>query len=160
MSLGPLERVNGRWSAGDRTKPGGTWLEFSADGLLQHVSDSEEQLIPWGRIMLAGFTFGAKHPPRGSHGVRTLFGGGRGYVHMTLRHPYEDWVVSFDCHRRRYRATELVWWETLFSQTVAAGEAHRFGDADWLSRAIEELVRQRPRTARKIRQAVTQARSA
>ncbi|MFE5736241.1 hypothetical protein [Streptomyces celluloflavus] len=159
VSLGPLGRADGRWTVGDHRKPGGTWLECGADGLYQHAWDSEGQLIPWARIMLAGFTLGAKYP-KGIYGVRALFGGGRGYLHLTLRHPYEDRIVPFDCHPHRYRVTEVVWCEALLTQTIAAGEAHRFGDADWLGRAVEGLVRQRPRTARQIRQAVAEAREA
>ncbi|MGW9075744.1 hypothetical protein [Streptomyces kronopolitis] len=156
MSLGPLERRDGRWTVGDRRKPDGTWLEFGSDGLHQRTGDSDGQLIPWPRIMLVHFTLGAKNP-KGTYGVRALFGGGRGYLHMTLRHPYEDWIAPFDCHAHRYHLTELVWFDALLTQTVTGGEAHRFGNADWLDHAVEGLVRQRPRTTRTIRQAVAEA---
>ncbi|MEU0968600.1 hypothetical protein ABZ357_25420 [Streptomyces sp. NPDC005917] len=167
-SLGPLERVDSRWAVGDYRRAGGTWLEFRTDGLYQHAPHSEGQLIPWPRIVtVTRFTLGAKYP-KGSYGVLALLGGlpgpwkgrGRGYLHMTLRHPYEDWVAPFDRHPHWYNLTELVLFEALLTQTADAGEAHRFGDADWLGRAVDQLARQRARTARGIRQAVTEARQA
>ncbi|MFF8649326.1 hypothetical protein ACF06D_13960 [Streptomyces griseoluteus] len=165
-SLGPLERVDGRWTVGDFRRPGGAWLRFGADGLHSYAQDSEGQMIPWSRIMLVPrFTLGAKYP-KGSYGVRALLGGlpgpwrgrGRGYLHMTLRHPYEDWVAPFDRHPHWYHPTELVLFGELLTQTANAGEANRFGDADWLGRAVELLARQRPRTAHEIHEAVAETR--
>ncbi|MEV5378411.1 hypothetical protein AB0L26_20930 [Streptomyces nondiastaticus] len=167
-SLGPLERIDGRWLMGDSRRPGGTWLEFRAEGLYQHARGSEGRLIPWSRIMILGrCTLGAKYP-KGSYGAKALLdvlpgpwrGHGHGYLHMTLRHPYEDWQAPFDLHPRRYRPTELVLLEELLAQTNDAGEAHRLGDADRLSLTIERLGEQRPWAARKIRDAVKEARGA
>ncbi|MEV4924771.1 hypothetical protein [Streptomyces roseoverticillatus] len=168
VSLGPLERIDGRWVVGESRKPGGTWLEFRAEGLYQHARDSEGQLIPWSRIMILGrCTIGAKYP-RDSYGVKALLdalpgpwrGHGRGYLHMTLRHPYEDWQAPFNLHPRWYSPTELELFQELLAQTNAAGETHRLGDADWLSRTVEGLAGQRPWTAWKIRDAVKEARGA
>ncbi|MFE5097277.1 hypothetical protein ACFRCI_45085 [Streptomyces sp. NPDC056638] len=77
---------------------------------------------------------------------------------MTLRHPYENWLASFDRHPRSYNSTELVLFQELLSQTASEGEADRIADSDWLGRAVELLVTQRPRTASAIREAVTRAR--
>ncbi|MFF9322854.1 hypothetical protein ACF1BP_36315 [Streptomyces sp. NPDC014735] len=168
LSLGPLERVNDRWVVGDSRRPGGTWLEFRSGGLYQHEPNSEGKLIPWQRITLVTqFTLGAKYP-KYSYSPMALLGGlpgpwkgrGPGYLHMTLRHPYENEVVRFDRHPHWYNPTELVLFQTLLAQTADAGEAHRFGDADWMDRAVEQLVRQRPSTARGVEQAVTEARQA
>ncbi|WP_234366288.1 hypothetical protein [Streptomyces albireticuli] len=164
-SLGPLERVDSRWVVGD-CRPGGTWVEFRADGLYQHARNSEGELIPWSRVMLATrVTLGAKYP-RDSYGGWALLDGlpgpwrgrGRGYLHLTLRHPYEDRLAAFDRHPRRYRSIEFLLLEELLTQAADAGEAHRLGDPDWLGRAVERLARQRPKTIRGIRQAVTEAR--
>ncbi|MER7183401.1 hypothetical protein ABT404_28685 [Streptomyces hyaluromycini] len=165
-ALGPLERVNGRWILGDHLRPGGTWLELRPEGLYQISGESEGQSIPWPRVMLVGFTLGARHPQRGSYGVLALLGGlpgpwkgrGRGYLHMTLRHPYENWLASFDRHPRWYDSTELVLFEELLRQTVDEGEANRLADSDWLGRAVELLVTQRPRTPGGVREAVARAR--
>ncbi|MGW1132851.1 hypothetical protein [Streptomyces griseoluteus] len=165
-SLGPLERVDGRWTVGDFRRPGGAWLRFGAEGLHSYAHNAEGRMIPWSRIMLlTRFTLGAKYP-KGSYGVRALLGGlpgpwrgrGRGYLHMTLRHPYEDWVAPFDRHRHWYNLTELVVFGELLTRTAEAGEAHRFGDADWLGRAVELLATRRPRTARQIHEAVAETR--
>ncbi|WP_406069331.1 hypothetical protein OG372_16160 [Streptomyces sp. NBC_01020] len=168
-SLGPLERVNGRWAVGDSQRPGGAWLEFRADGLYQHAGRSkriEEQLIPWSRVMLCGFSLGARYPSMGSYTPRGLLGGlpgpwkhrGRGYLHLTLRHPYEDWVATFDRHPRWYNLTHLSWFQELLRQTAREGEARRFADAEWLGRAVELLAVQRIRSARGMREAVAAAR--
>ncbi|MCX5114817.1 hypothetical protein OOK13_41495 [Streptomyces sp. NBC_00378] len=165
-SLGPLEQVDDRWVLGDHLRLGSTWLELRTEGLYQHGGESEGQLIPWPRVMLVGFTLGTKYPPKGSYGVLALLGGlpgpwkghGRGYLHMTLRHPYENWLASFDRHPRAYNSTELVLFQELLSQTASEGEADRLADSDWLGRAVELLVTQRPRTASAIREAVTRAR--
>ncbi|WKU48967.1 hypothetical protein Q3V23_35595 [Streptomyces sp. VNUA116] len=71
-----------------------------------------------------------------------------------------DWRAPFDLHPRRYRPTELVLLEELLAQTNDAGEAHRLGDANRLSRTIERLGEQRPWAARKVRDAVKEARGA
>ncbi|MET9530947.1 hypothetical protein ABZY02_10285 [Streptomyces sp. NPDC006649] len=177
-SLGPLERVDGRWAVGNCRRPGGTWLEFRADGLYQHAGDSgnslksgnsaqtDDQLIPWSRVMSIGFTLGAKYPPMGSYGMRALLGGlpgpwkgrGHGYVHMTLRHPYENGLAAFDRHPYWYNLTHLALFEELLRQIASEGEAHRFADADWLGRAVELLARDRPRTRHAMREAVAAAR--
>ncbi|MFF9077887.1 hypothetical protein ACF1FX_35395 [Streptomyces sp. NPDC014646] len=116
LSLGPLERVNDRWVVGDSRRPGGTWLEFRSGGLYQHEPNSEGKLIPWQRITLVTqFTLGAKYP-KYSYSPMALLGGlpgpwkgrGPGYLHMTLRHPYENEVVRFDRHPHWYNPTELV----------------------------------------------------
>ncbi|MFH8789307.1 hypothetical protein [Streptomyces roseoverticillatus] len=166
VSLGPLERIDGRWVVGESRKPGGTWLEFRTEGLYQHARDSEGQLIPWSRIMILGrCTVGARYP-RGSHSVKALLdvlpgpwrGHGRGYLHMTLRHPYEDWLAPFSLHPRWYSPTEFELFQELLGQTDGAGEIHRLGDADWLGRVVEQLAPQRPWTAWKIHDAVNEAR--
>ncbi|GAA1139620.1 hypothetical protein F4556_006910 [Kitasatospora gansuensis] len=164
-SLGPLVQVDGRWLVGDHQRPGGVWLEFRTDGLCLHTADAEEQVTPWARIMdLNRFTLGGRYP-RGSYGMLALLGGwrgpwqgrGRGYLHMTLRHPYEDWLAPFDRHPRPYGFTELALFEALLLRTGSSGEVHRLGDGEWLGRAVRLLAGQRPRTARGIRDAVTAA---
>ncbi|MFJ6560720.1 hypothetical protein ACIQMV_12685 [Streptomyces sp. NPDC091412] len=166
-SLGPLELTDGRWVVGDPSGPKGYWVELRADGLYQHEPDSEGQLIPWPRVMLGMlFTLGAKYPARGNYSPMGMLGGlpgpwrgrGSGYLHMTLRHPYEDWVARFDRHPRFYGGTELVLFEELLRQTVQAGEAHLFGDPAWLGSVTGQLALQRPWSARAIREAVAEAR--
>ncbi|WP_053699262.1 hypothetical protein [Streptomyces sp. NRRL F-5755] len=161
-SLGPLACVDGHWVVGDCFRPGGLWLEFRPDGIYQHArTPSDELLIPWPRIMLGiGFSLGGKHPHHGSVSPMGTIGGlpgpwqgvGRGYLHMTLRHPYEDWLAPFNRHPHRYPMTELALFEALLGRTGAAKELHRLGDAEWLNRAVGLLKRQRPRTGRAVRQ--------
>lgn len=59
---------------------------------------------------------------------------------MTARHPYEDRTVYFDRHPRWYEVAELHLLDGLLRATVAAGEAHLLGDADWLAHAVEQLT--------------------
>ncbi|WP_445524464.1 hypothetical protein [Streptomyces cyslabdanicus] len=169
-SLGPLELTDGRWVMGDpRSRPGSHWVELRADGLYQHEPNSEEQLIPWSRIMPGIlFTLGAKYPTRGNYSPMGMLGGlpgpwrgrGSGYLHMTLRHPYENWVARFSRHPRFYGGTELVLFEELLTQTSEAGEMHLFGDPAWLGSVVGRLALQRPWSPRAIREAVAEARQA
>ncbi|MFE1752845.1 hypothetical protein [Streptomyces anandii] len=173
-SLGPLELADGRWAVGDIGRPKGRWVEFRPDGLFQHEPEKragrEEEtggpLIPWSRIMTGmNLTMGAKYPARGSHGFGGLLGGlpgpwrgrGGGYLHMTLRHPYENWVVRFDRHPRHYRGMELVLLQELLTQVVQTDRARLLGDPEWLGRVVARLAPQRPRGLRAVERAVTAA---
>ncbi|MFD9904268.1 hypothetical protein [Streptomyces sp. NPDC059063] len=94
-------------------------------------------------------------------GLPGLKGRGGGHLVMTLRHPYEDRRVRFDRHPRRYPALEIALLEELLTQTVAADEAHRLADADWLGRVIGHLTPSAHwTTARGLEQAVAKARQA
>ncbi|MFE3651987.1 hypothetical protein [Streptomyces sp. NPDC059122] len=157
--LGPLGQVDGHWVVGNYPQPGRAWLVFREDGLYRRSRKGEEQVIPWSRFMMFNrLTVGAKYPSKSQYGVLAWFGGARGYLHVTLRHPYEDWVVSFDGHPRRYTFTDMVLFEALLASTINEREAHKLGDGDWLGRAVEHLTRERPRTTRRIRKVVNEAR--
>ncbi|MFJ9610437.1 hypothetical protein ACIRS1_29255 [Kitasatospora sp. NPDC101176] len=58
---------------------------------------------------------------------------------MTLRHPYEERKLTFDRHAEWYKSTHVLLLAELMTQTVAAGDAHRLGDADWLEWAVGRL---------------------
>lgn len=164
-SLGPLERDGGRWLVGDDRGRYGYWVEFREDGLYQYAPRAEGQLVPWSRVMLVQrFTLGAKYP-RGNFGLRGWLGGlrgpwlgsGPGYLHMTLRHPYEDWLARFDRHPRSYSGYQLFLFQELLRQTVGLGQAHRLGDPEWLDRVVTRLAPLRPRGYRGFERAVTTA---
>ena len=148
-SLGPLERVDGRWALGDARRPGRAWVEFLPDGLHAHGRDGGVEVIPWSRIMLGiGVTLGGRYPSRGEiycqmgwlGGMPGPFRGrGGGYLHMTLRHPYEDHLVFFDRHPRWYRMADLFALQALLRRLVEDGEVHRLADGDWLARAVPRL---------------------
>ncbi|MDQ0991016.1 hypothetical protein [Streptomyces sp. V3I7] len=166
-SLGPLHLLDGRWVVGDVRRPDGCWVEFREDGLYEHERGGEGQLIPWGRIMLAPhITLGAKYPDNPHYGLLGLLGGlpgpwrgrGGGYLHLTLRHPYEDWLARFDRHPHRYPLVELLLLEELLRQTAAAREAHLLGDPEWLGAVVGRLAPQRPWAAGAIRAVVSGAR--
>ncbi|MFI1801114.1 hypothetical protein ACH427_27685 [Streptomyces sp. NPDC020379] len=151
--LGPLELIDGRCLVGDSRHPGGSWVEFRTQGLHRHVPDAEGELIPWARIMLGiGVIVGRGYPAKGGKftmlgllgGLPGLKGRGGGHLDMTLRHPYEDWSVRFDRHAHWYRLFDVTLLEELLRQTVAAGEAHRLADADWLGRVVVRLTALKP----------------
>ncbi|MFJ9341925.1 hypothetical protein ACIRP0_21875 [Streptomyces sp. NPDC101733] len=78
---------------------------------------------------------------------------------MTLRHPYEDRQLIFDRPPRAYRLTYTFLLEELLSQLVAADEAHRLGDRDWLRRVVGRLTPLSPwLTRRRLGEAVEEAR--
>ncbi len=149
-TLGPLELIDGRCLVGDSRRPGGSWVEFRADGLYRHAPGSEGELVPWSRIMLGmGVIIGRGHPAKGGNSTMLgLLGGlpgwfrgrGGGHLDMTLRHPYEDWSARFDRHPHWYRPLDVALLEELLRQTVAAGEAHRLADTNWLGGMVVRLT--------------------
>ncbi|MEU6090443.1 hypothetical protein ABZ865_27275 [Streptomyces sp. NPDC047085] len=163
-SLGPLERIDGRWVLGDARRPDGFRVEFREDGLYQHERSGEGLLIPWSRIMLGvRLTLGAKYPHKGhGFGLRDCLPGpwkghGSGYLHMTLRHPYEDFILRFTTHPHRYRATDVLLLEALLTHAVQEGEVHRLAAQDRLSRMVAQLVPLKARTPGALSRAVAGA---
>ncbi|WP_371680701.1 hypothetical protein [Streptomyces sp. NBC_01276] len=152
LSLGPLVRVEGRWLLGDPGRAGGgAWVEFGEDGMRAHARDSSTESIPWSRIMMGmGVTIGARLPGKAGStvGLLGMFAGlpgplrGRrgGYLHMTVRHPYEDRLVFFDRHPWWYPIGELAFLQALLSHLVDEGELHRLADTAWLDRTITRVL--------------------
>jgi hypothetical protein len=143
--LGPLELADGHWGVGDATRPDAHWVEFSPDGLYQHEPDSEGRLIPWSRIMTGIWITWGKHSwNTNSRGMYTLRGmvAGRdgGWMHMTLRHPYEDHQLRFDRHARPYRAVDALRLEYLLRQLIDEGKPHLLGDPEWVGQAVAYLA--------------------
>ncbi|MGW2718990.1 hypothetical protein [Streptomyces sp. NPDC001492] len=144
-SLGPLERVDGRWALGDARRPGRARVEFRPDGLHAIARDSGAEVFPWARVM-PGFriTPGGRHPNRDVYaqlgGLPGPFKGrGGGCLHMTVRHPYEDRQLFFDRHPRRYRTKDILTPQSVMTWLVEDGEVHRLGDAGWTARVVERL---------------------
>ncbi|MFE3187163.1 hypothetical protein ACFXKR_40960 [Streptomyces violascens] len=162
--LGPLELTDGRWGVGDATRPDAHWVEFRPDGLYQHEPDSEGQLIPWSRIMNGiRITWGRHSWNTNSRGVYTLRGmvatRNGGWLHTTLRHPYEDYQMRFDQHSRPYRAVDALRLESLLRQLATEGKLHLLGDSEWVGRAAAYLVGGKNRwiTGRALRQVAAEA---
>ncbi|WKK25749.1 hypothetical protein QZH56_09225 [Streptomyces olivoreticuli] len=169
ITLGPLELIDGRCVVGDSRRPDGSWVEFRAEGLYRHAPGSEGELVPWSRIMLGmRVIVGRGHPAKGGNftmpgllgGLPGFKGRGGGHLDMTLRHPYEDWSARFDRHTHGYRLFDVTLLEELLRQTVAAGEAHRLADADWLGRVVVRLTAPRSWVRTKLADVVEQARQA
>ncbi|CAM5618500.1 hypothetical protein SVIOM342S_00541 [Streptomyces violaceorubidus] len=132
-SLGPLELTDGRWGVGDATRPDTHWVELRPEGLHQHEPDSEGRLVPWGRIMNGVRITWGKHPwDTNNRGLYTLRGTvatrDGGWLHMTLRHPYEDHQLRFDQHTRPYRAVDALRLEALLRQLADDGKLQLLGD--------------------------------
>ncbi|APU39118.1 hypothetical protein [Streptomyces sp. TN58] len=148
-ALGPLELVEGVWVIGDSRRPGGSWIEFREEGLLhRQARRGESELIPWSRIMLGMAVYvGRGYPRSGQYTLAGMLGNmpgpfrghGGGHLDMTVRHPYEDRRLAFDRPARPYRLLDTFVLEQLLSQVVAAGEAHRLGDPDWLRTVVGRL---------------------
>ncbi|MFJ8547055.1 hypothetical protein ACIRFH_34820 [Streptomyces sp. NPDC093586] len=143
--LGPLELVGGHWGVGDATRPGTHWVEFRSDGLHQREPDSGGRLIPWSRIMTGiWFTWGEHSWNTNSRGMHTpkgtVAGRGGGWMHMTLRHPYEDHRLRFDQHARSYRAVDALRLEYLLRRLIDEGKPHLLGDPEWVGRAVAYLA--------------------
>ncbi|MDI2127773.1 hypothetical protein [Yinghuangia seranimata] len=164
-SFGPLTRLDDSWALGDTTRPHTDRLEFRGDGLHQHTPSGAVDVTPWPRVMdITALTLGARNP-RGAFSPLGLLGGlpgpwkghGRGYLHLTLRHPYVGVVLPFQRHAYAYGSTEFVLVQALLVQTAGTGEAHRLGDPAWLDRAVALLRTRNARTHRAIREAAADA---
>ncbi|MGV9276345.1 hypothetical protein [Streptomyces griseosporeus] len=108
-----------------------------------------------------------KHSWNTNHrGVYTLKGtvAGRdgGWMHMTLRHPYEDHHLRFDQHARPYRAVDVLRLESLLRQLIDEAKPHLLGDPEWVGRAVAGLTggTNSRLTQRALRQAATEAMAA
>ncbi len=163
-SLGPLELTGGRWGVGDAARPGTHWVEFRPDGLHQHEPDSGGRSIPWSRIMGGVRLTWGKHPwNTNNRGKYTLKGmvaeRAGGWLHLTLRHPYEDQQLRFDLHERPYRAVDALRLESLLRQLVEEGKPQLLGDPEWVGRAVAHLTGGKNSwiTDRALRQATTEA---
>ncbi|MBB5927241.1 hypothetical protein [Streptomyces echinatus] len=163
-SLGPLELTRGRWGIGDATRPDTHWVEFRPDGLHQREPDSEGRLIPWSGIMSGiWLTWGKTSGNTDSRGMYTLKGtvAGRegGWMHMTLRRPYEDCRLRFDRHARPYRAVDALRLEYLLRQLIDEGRPHLLGSPEWVGRAVAHLAGGKNSwiTQRALRQATAEA---
>jgi hypothetical protein len=162
--LGPLELRDGQWAVGDATRAGTQWVELRPDGLHQREPDSEGRLIPWSRIMTGiWITWGkqAWYPnSRGAYTVKgTVAGRGGGWLHMTLRHPYEDCRLRFDRHARPYRAVDALRLEYLLRHLIDEGKPHLLGDPEWVGHAVAHLAGGKNRwvTSRALRRAAAEA---
>ena len=151
MIYGPLELVDGRWVLGESRRPDGRWVEFRTEGLVRHANGTQGELIPWPRIM-PGVGLQIGHGTKGSGyrgdvGLTGFLGGlpgpfkgrGGGHLSMRLRDPYEDRKFTFDRHATWYAVTDILLLAELLNHTVAKGDAHRLGDTEWLTRAVERL---------------------
>ncbi|WUM10858.1 hypothetical protein OHB16_35615 [Streptomyces sp. NBC_00334] len=143
--LGPLELVSGRWAVGDAARPDTHWVELRPDGLHQREPGSEGQLIPWSRIMTGIWLTWGKHSrntnTRGMYTVKGMVAErDGGWMHMTLRHPYEDHQLRFDQHARPYRAVDALRLESLLRQLIDEGQLHLLGDPEWVGRAVAHLT--------------------
>ncbi|MFJ9150807.1 hypothetical protein ACIRP7_22660 [Streptomyces sp. NPDC102270] len=163
-SLGPLELHDGHWGVGDATRAGTQWVEFRPDGLYQREPDSEGRLIPWSRIMTGTWITWGKHSwnpnSRGRYTVKgTVAGRGGGWLHMTLRHPYEDCQLRFDQHARPYRAVDTLRLEYLLRHLLDEGELHLLGDPEWVGHAVAHLSGGKNRwvTSRALQRAAAEA---
>ncbi len=164
MSLGPLELTDGRWGVGDATRSDTHWVEFRPDGLYQHGPDSEGYLVPWSRVMDGiRITWGKHSWSTNSRGMYTFKGRvatrGGGWLHMTLRHPYEDHQLRFDQHTRSYRAVDALRLESLLRLLVTEGKLPLLGDVERVRRAAAYLADGKNRwiTGRSLRQAAAEA---
>ncbi|MGW4646691.1 hypothetical protein [Kitasatospora sp. NPDC004289] len=167
-SLGPLKFTDGRWVLGDPERRGGAaWVEFRPEGMLAHARDGGEELLPWARIMNGmGVRIGARYTQHGATvsplGLVAAMPGpfrgrGGGYLHMTVRHPYDDHTVFFDRHPHWYALMEVSILEALLGHLTEAQELHRLADEAWLSRVVERVSRRRWQTRWQMHRAIAEA---
>ncbi|MEV5273430.1 hypothetical protein [Streptomyces werraensis] len=105
-----------------------------------------------------------KHPwNTNSKGLYTLKGTvitrHGGWLHTTLRQPYEDHPMRFDQHTRPYRAVDVLRLESLLRQLTKEGRLQLLGDPEWVNRAVTSLAGGKNRwiTSRALQQATARA---
>ena len=162
--LGPLELLDGRWVVGDATRAGTHWVELRPDGLHQHEPDSEGRLVPWSRIVTGVWITWGKQSwnanSRGRYTVKGMVAGhGGGWLHMTLRHPFEDQQLRFDQHARPYRAVDVLRLEHLLRHLIDEGKPHLLGDPEWVGHPVAHLAGGKNRwiTVRALRRTAAEA---
>ncbi|MEU2026772.1 hypothetical protein ABZ565_32220 [Streptomyces sp. NPDC016469] len=162
--LGPLELTGGRWGIGDATRPGTHWVELRPDGFQQHEPDAEGELVPWARVMTGiRITWGKHARNTATRGAYTLKGmvaeRDGGWLHMTLRDPYEDHHLRFDQHTSPYRAVDALRLEALLRKLTDEGGLRLLGDPEWVGRAVACLAGGKNRwiTEGALERAVTEA---
>ncbi|WP_313906160.1 hypothetical protein [Streptomyces sp. 130] len=82
-----------------------------------------------------------------------------GWLHMTLRDPYEDHQLRFDQHPRPYRAVDALRLEALLRRLTDEGRPRLLGDPEWVGRAAASLAGGKNRwvTGGSLEQAVAEA---
>ncbi|EYT78116.1 hypothetical protein CF54_39190 [Streptomyces sp. Tu 6176] len=163
--LGPLERTGGLWVVGDSGRPDNDWVEFRPEGMHRHEPGGPGRSVAWSRLMPGvKLTLGGENPARGQYGVAGLLGGlpgpwrhGSGYLHLTLRDPYEDWVARFSRHPRHYPATGILLFGELMKRLLDESRAHLLGDPALLDRVVGRLATERLRGRHATQDAVTRA---
>ncbi|WP_405937682.1 hypothetical protein [Streptomyces sp. NBC_00726] len=109
------------------------------------MPDTEGQLVPWARVMTGiRITWGKHARNTTGRGKYTLKGmvadRDGGWLHMTLRDPYEDHHLRFDQHTRPYRAVDALRLEALLRRLTDEGRLGLLGDPEWVGRAVACLV--------------------
>jgi hypothetical protein len=169
VHLGPLERDGeGPWVLGDPEAESGGHVRFLPEGAEPWWRGDRQPLVPWPRFMLfngleiTATRFGSSR----TVGVINDFTSGRGRVGMggprlsaTLRTPYEYWHARISHHQRKYSSFQLPLLNELLRQTINANESARFGDAAWLTWVVKQLEPQRIPSRKRIKAAVTEART-
>lgn len=144
-SLGPLELTDGRWGIGDAARPGTHWVELRPDGFQQHALGTAGELVLWSRVMTGiRITWGKHARNTSSRGKYTLKGmvadRDGGWLHMTLRDPYEDHQMRFDQHTPPYRAVDALRLESLLRRLTDEGRLSLLGDPEWIGRVAARLA--------------------
>ncbi|WP_345940972.1 hypothetical protein [Streptomyces sp. E2N166] len=78
---------------------------------------------------------------RGMYTLKGMVAGREGgWMHLTLRHPYENHQLRFDQHARPYRAVDTLRLESLLRQLIDERKLHLLGDPEWVGRAVACLT--------------------
>ncbi|MEV5600074.1 hypothetical protein AB0L33_01360 [Streptomyces sp. NPDC052299] len=89
-------------------------------------------------------TWGKRPRDTTSRGAYTLKGmvadRDGGWLHMTLRDPYEDHQLHFDQHTRPYRAVDALRLEALLRRLTDEGRLRLIGDPEWVGQAVAALA--------------------
>lgn len=141
--LGPLIRVDGRWTLGDHE--GRAHLTFEREGLVHRVAGREPHPVAWERLMELGVAvtvdrfssskFGgllSRAPGITTHGS---------CLRAMVRHPYDIWPAEFSHHRGFYSAREIALLQSLLAVVVDRKRAELLGDDAWLTAAVRRLAK-------------------
>ncbi|TQN28337.1 hypothetical protein FHX37_3673 [Haloactinospora alba] len=149
--LGPLELVGDRWVIGDPYRREGACLVLTADGMEHHKLAASEPLavIPWSRFVDGPSVWATARAWSATRtagvlldtlATRTVAGPRACSVLAYLRHPYEDVLITYTHHERRYPFLHISLLDILLRKTTEAKAAHRLGDPAWLGEAVARVA--------------------
>ncbi|MFJ9952270.1 hypothetical protein [Kitasatospora sp. NPDC091207] len=139
--LGPLVRVDGRWTLGDHQRR--AHLTFEPEGLVHRVLGRDPHLVTWDRLMELGVAVTVDRFSSSRIGgllSKSAVSSRGSCLRSMVRHPYDLWSPEFTHHRGFYSAREISLLDVLLGTVVGRKRAELLGDDAWLTSAVHRMA--------------------